>query len=353
MQLIDFPEEILLKIISDSSILSIKDLLSLSLCGRRLGYLALPQIYTSISVIDNISTSNINQRLKSLNNILTTCPQRRPWLNTALFSRTGENVVEVGQPWLTQAKMFGILTQLPALRSLGIGENIQKSFLVDAVVPLGPAKLLLQYTSSFQYLRRLTLDDFMITTTDIAEFMAWPNLLHLTVVNFIMLYSEETLSPSQKSIVAPKSNLQTLEFRGCHHNPFVHTTLMSNLLQNQTGLRTLVVESKGYFRSPAAIQTCLSPIRDTLVKLELTIIPLPETSRTATVVHNDGSILDLSDFKVLRKVVVEDHLLFAWPQDQGQRGQKWTSYHTVDTGLPRRLPSSLESLTVSRPCLLI
>lgn len=344
MQLIDFPDEILLKIIADVTILSVTDLLSISLCGRRLGYLVLPQLYSSICLIDNPTRLNLlNRRLQDLNTILTTSPERRSWLNTASISWTGENV-ENGAPWLTQAKMFGILTQLPSLRSLGIGERIQRSFGPFAVLPVGPSKLLRRYASSFRYLRRLILDDFMTTTADIAAFFTWPNLHHLTISNLIVLYSEETVFSAKKSLAVPKSNVQSLEFRRCQHNPF--GPLLENLLKNQSQLRHLAVETTGHFRTPATVQNCLNPLRDNLVELELTTLSQPEIVR-AGIPHNDGSILDLSQFQVLRKMEIEDHLLFPWPVEYTPSTRGWSSPHIADTGLAARLPESLECLIVS------
>lgn len=338
MLLVDFPDEILLKIISDNTILDVADLLSLSLCGRRIGYLVIPHLYTFIDFVDNETEPNIERRLGQLNSTLTTYPQRQSWIHAAKFSWTGENVDDA-LPWLTQEKMFGILTQLPALRSLGIGERIQRSFTPSANIKCGPSKLLLG-CCSFQFLRHLIIDDFMITTEDIAEFFTWPSLVKFTVINFIMLYSGEVLLPAQKITSAPQSKIETLEFRRAQHNPV--GPLMENLLRNQTQLRSLAIESVGYFRSPFATQMSLCPLQDTLVELELTIV----TMKTGPPPHNDGSVLDLSEFKALKQLKVYDHLLFAWPQDY--RLPKWTSYHIMDTGLGRRLPPSLESLTVRR-----
>jgi hypothetical protein len=354
MLLISLPNEILLKILTDTTILSTTDHLSLSLSCLRLSYLVLPHLFSHINIVDNPQKSNITQRLHHLHTIFTTSPERKSWLHSARISWTGENVQD-NLPWMTQAKIYGILTQLPALRSLGIGEKIRESFSTtpnpNPNIIQGPSKLLLNYSNSFHSIRRLELDDFLLTTLDISQFFTWPNLLHFTILNLVMLYSEETLSLSQKSITTPQSNIQILEFRRCQHTPL--GPLFEDLLKEQRRLRKLVIETMGYWRSPLAVQGCLMGLKDTLVDLELTTVLNEWSERRGIGVGamqgNDGTMLDLCEFKVLKKLEACDHLLFAWQQDVRMRVQKWTSYHTLDRELGGRLPASLEVLTVSLP----
>lgn len=128
---------------------------------------------------------------------------------------------------------------------------------------------------------------------------------------------------------------------------------MENLLRKQSQLRKLVIETMGYWRSPLAIYIAIRGLRDTLVELKLTIVLIEGSERRGIGMGagagygGDGTVLDLSEFTVLRKLEVCDHLLFAGPQDESMHMPKWSSYHTLDKGLARRLPASLEFLTVS------
>jgi hypothetical protein len=331
MSLLGFADEILLQI---SSNLTSHELYQLSLSCRALSRVAFETLSRSIRLDyayrDDRSVwklngfiSQLKRRSGSAVSGITTA--HLAWPNSSVqLRRRMLHILSI----LTNAQTLHLKEHFGPLHGLYIRNDTARELeenLYDVFIR----------SRSASSVRSLKIADTRISAHDILKLLSLKQLEHLSIDGFnnpMAVIPDGEIRYSQLESLAISTSTKPT---GRHTDLLLGRTPGLKKFTWNFDFREVLNEEK--FRqilSPAAISKALSPLRQTLVELDI--------SMGRTWFRNDETVFNLSDFLVLKVLRIHDRVLFS-----SESGIGVVASPSLDLRLSRRLPPNLENLDVS------